>query len=128
MAEGWTNALHAGQIEAYSAGTNPSGVNPLAAKVMAEAGVDLSRHRAKPLNEFLGQPFDYVVTLCGDARENCPFIPGAARMVHVGFPDPARATGSPEEVLAEFRRIRDLIREFVAGLPEGLAENLRSPL
>lgn len=121
MAEGWARALHLGKIEAFSAGTQPSQVNPLAIQVMAEAGVDLASHRSKHLQEFLGQKFDYVVTLCGDARDNCPVFPGAARMVHVGFPDPARATGTPEEVLNEFRRVRDMIRDFVAGLPGSLA-------
>ncbi|HHV56122.1 MAG TPA: arsenate reductase ArsC [Firmicutes bacterium] len=121
MAEGWVKFLHAGKIEALSAGTQPSRVNPLAIQVMAEAGVDISTHRSKHWRELLGQRFDYVVTLCGDARDNCPVFPGASRMVHVGFPDPARAVGTPREVLNEFRRVRDMIRDFVAGLPGTLA-------
>lgn len=121
MAEGWARSLHPGTIEAFSAGTQPGQVHPLAIRVMAEAGVDLTSHRSKHLREFLGQKFDYVVTLCDDARENCPVFPGAAHMVHVGFPDPARAAGTPEEVLNEFRRVRDMIRDFVAGLPGSLA-------
>lgn len=120
MAEGWTNHLHSGRVAAWSAGTSPSEVNPLAARVMAEAGVDLSGHRSKHLSEFLGQEFDYAVTLCDDAHAACPVFPGARKTVHAGFPDPARAAGTPDEVLAEFRRVRDLIRDFVAGLPQGL--------
>ncbi|HHW13926.1 MAG TPA: arsenate reductase ArsC [Firmicutes bacterium] len=122
MAEGWARALRGGEIEAYSAGTAPSTVNPLAVEVMREAGVDLSQHRSKHLSEYLGEDFDYVVTLCGDAHETCPVFPGAKRMVHHGFPDPAKAAGGREEVLAEFRRVRDLIKEFVAGLPGSLEE------
>ncbi|MBE3576533.1 MAG: arsenate reductase ArsC [Limnochordales bacterium] len=121
MAEAWARMLHQGKIEAFSAGTEPGNVHPLAIQVMAEAGVDLASHRSKHLREFLGQQFDYVITLCGDARDRCPVFPGAARIVHVGFPDPARATGTPEEVLNEFRRVRDMIRDFVAGLPWSLA-------
>lgn len=121
MAEGWARALHPGRIAAFSAGTHPGQVHPLAIQVMAEAGVDLSSHRSKHLQEFRGQRFDYVVTLCGDARDSCPVFPGAARTVHVGFPDPARAAGTPDEVLNEFRRVRDMLRDFVAGLPGSLA-------
>lgn len=122
MAEGWARALKSGEIKAHSAGTAPTTVNPLAAEVMGEAGVDLSGHRSKDLREYLGQEFDYVVTLCGDAHETCPVFPGARRMVHHGFPDPAKVAGGREEVLAEFRRVRDLIKEFVAGLPGSLEE------
>ncbi|MDI6871925.1 MAG: arsenate reductase ArsC [Bacillota bacterium] len=121
MAEGWTRALHRGKIEAFSAGTQPAGINPLAVQVMREAGVDLSGHRSKHLSEFLGQPFDYVVTLCDDVHAACPVFPGARKTVHAGFPDPARAAGSPDEVLAEFRRVRDLIRDFVVRIPESLS-------
>ncbi|MGE5553542.1 MAG: arsenate reductase ArsC [Betaproteobacteria bacterium] len=122
MAEGWVKALHGGRIEAFSAGTEPAGVNPLAVQVMREAGVDLSGHRSKHLSEFLGREFDCAITLCDDAHAACPVFPGARQTVHVGFPDPARAAGSPEEILAEFRRVRDLIRDFVARLPERLQE------
>ncbi len=122
IAEGWAKALHPGSIEAYSAGTQPSSVNPRAVEVMKEVGIALSGHRAKHLGEFIGQPFDFVVTLCGDAHEHCPFFPGAKKVVHVGFPDPAKATGSSEEMLNEFRRVRDLIRGFVERIPQSLEE------
>lgn len=121
MAEGWTRAVHRGRIEAYSAGTKPDAVNQIAILVMKEAGIDISAHRSKAVSEFYGQKFDYVVTLCGSAKEECPFFPGAGKMVHAGFPDPAAATGSKDEILSEFRRVRDLIRAFVEGLPESIS-------
>lgn len=125
MAEGWANALHPGRLVACSAGTRPAGVNPLAVQVMGEAGVDLSGHQSKHLEEFRGQNIDCVITLCDDAREACPVFPGVRRVIHAGFPDPARAEGAPEAVLAEFRRVRDLIRDFVAGLPDALEQEER---
>lgn len=120
MAEGWARKLHPDTIAAFSAGTAPGGVNPLAKKVMAEAGVDISHQRSKSVNEFRDLEFDYVVTLCDPAREACPVFPGAKKTVHVGFPDPAEAEGTEEEKLNEFRRVRDMIRDFVAGLPGSL--------
>lgn len=120
MAEGWARVLLPGKVEAFSAGSAPSEVNQLTAQVMLEAGVDISGQRSKHVNEFAGQAFDYVVTLCGDARDTCPFLPGAKNTVHVGFPDPARASGSANEILAEFRRVRNMIRQFVSGIPESL--------
>lgn len=120
IAEGWAKALRSADIEAYSAGTRPSTVNPLAAKVMAEVGANLSSHRSKSVDEFRDQKFDYAVTLCGSAKEECPVLLGAGKLVHVGFPDPAVAVGTEEEVLAEFRRVRDMIRVFVERLPDSL--------
>ncbi|HET7560433.1 MAG TPA: arsenate reductase ArsC [Limnochordia bacterium] len=117
MAEGWARALHSETIEAVSAGTKPSRVNPLAIAVMQEVGVDISTQRAKGVDAFLEQEFDYVITLCGDANETCPIFAGAAKRVHAGFPDPAQATGSPDEVKQAFRNVRDQIRAFVAGMP-----------
>ncbi len=122
MAEGWARHLKAGQIEAYSAGTAPTGVHPRAVRVMAEAGVDISGQRAKSVTEFAGREFDAAVTLCDDAREGCPFFP-AKKLVHRTFEDPAAATGSEEEVLAAFRRVRDEIRAFVQGMPDNLLGN-----
>ena len=111
MAEGWARHLKAGQIEAYSAGTAPTRVHPLAVRVMAEAGVDVGGQRAKSVTEFAGREFDVAVTLCDDARESCPFFP-AKKLVHRAFEDPAAATGSEEEV-----------RAFVEGMPDNLFEN-----
>ncbi len=121
MAEGWARHLKPGVIEAYSAGIETHGLNPLAVKVMAEAGVDISNHRSKHVKEVMDIPFDYVVTVCGHASENCPFFPGKAKVVHVGFDDPpalAKETASEADALDVYRRVRDEIRLFVESLPE----------
>jgi arsenate reductase (thioredoxin) len=111
MAEGLVNHYLAGKVEAFSAGVAPKVVNPRAIRVMAELGVDISRHRAKSVSEFEGQQFDLTVTLCDSAQQQCPFFLGAARMLHVGFPDPGRAQGTEDEIMAVFRRVRDEMRE-----------------
>ena len=110
MAEGLVNFDLGDRIAAFSAGTEATRVNPLAARVMAEIGIDLSGHRSKTLDEFAGEPFDYVITLCGDANEKCPLFFGGVRRMHIGFEDPSRRPGSEEEVLPEYRRVRDEIR------------------
>ena len=123
MAEGWARALKSDAIEAYSAGIEKHGLNPLAVKVMAEAGVDISGHRSKHLDELKGVTFDYVVTVCDNAHESCPLFPGRTKVVHVGFDDPprlAKTATSEEEALGHYRRVRDEIRAFVQGLPERL--------
>jgi len=120
MAEGWARHLKKGVLEPFSAGTAPAAVHPLAVRVMAEASVDISGQRAKHVEELRDIEFDLVVTLCDSARESCPVPPRAKRVLHRSFPDPAKAEGSEEEVLDAFRRVRDLIRDFVAGLPENL--------
>jgi arsenate reductase (thioredoxin) len=122
MAEGWLRKLGGEQFEVFSAGAKPAGyVHPLAIRVMREAGVDIARQRSKSLDEFAGQPFDFVITVCDNAREACPHFPGAARQSHWRFDDPARATGTDEEKALFFRRVRDEIldrvREFVAANP-----------
>jgi len=125
MAEGWARHLKDDQIEAYSAGIEPHGLNPHAVRVMAEAGVDISGHRSKHVDELRGSEFDYVVTVCGHANEHCPLFSGRARVVHVGFDDPPKlAAGAVTEGerLAPYRRVRDEIRAFVQSLPEGLAD------
>ena len=121
MAEGWARHLKGDVIEAYSAGIERHGLNPLAAKVMAEAGVDISGQRSKVLDDLPVKEFDYVITLCGHANETCPFFPG--RKIHRGFDDPPKLAASArndEEALAPYRRVRDQIRDFVLTLPEGL--------
>src|SRR3954464_2442918 len=120
MAEGWARTLKGDSIEAFSAGTNPHGLNPLAVRVMAEAGVDISGHRSKHVDELTGVAPDYVVTVCDDANEACPVFPGKAKRQHVGFDDPprlARSAGSEEEALQHYRRVRDEIGAFVRTLP-----------
>ncbi len=121
MAEGWARALKGDAVEAYSAGIETHGLNPDAVKVMAEAGVDISGHTSKNVDTLLGVPFDYVVTVCGHANEHCPFFPGSAKVVHVGFDDPpalARQVDGEEQKPDCYRRVRDQIRAFVEKLPE----------
>ena len=116
MAEGWAKKLKADTIEAYSAGVEPHGMNARAVKVMAEAGVDLSGHHSKHLDELKDVPFDYVVTVCDHANETCPVFPGKVKRIHVGFDDPprlAKDARSEEEALGQYRRVRDEIREFI---------------
>ncbi len=125
MAEGWARHLKGDLLEACSAGIATHGLNPRAVQVMAEAGVDISRHRSQHVDEFAGAPIDVVVTVCGHAHETCPIFPGGARVVHRGFDDPPALTRhltDEEEILAVYRRVRDEIRAFVAALPAGLAE------
>ena len=111
MAEGLINHDFPGRVKAYSAGVRPTRVNPRAIQVMAELGIDISGQRSKSLDEFLQQDLDLAITLCDSAQKQCPMFPGAKRLVHMGFPDPAQATGSEEEIRQEFRRIRDALRQ-----------------
>ncbi len=123
MAEGWARHLKGDAIEPHSAGIAACGLNPDAVRVMMEAGVDISRHRSKRVDELQGIEFDYVVTVCGRADENCPVFPGKAQVLHVDFDDPPRLAAdakTQEERLAPYRRVRDEIREFVKTLPESL--------
>ncbi len=123
MAEGWTRALKGDLYEVYSAGIETHGLNPNAVRVMAEAKVDISRQQSKHVDHLPDVPFDYVVTVCDHAKEQCPFFPGKVRRVHVSFDDPptlAAAAQSEEEALEHYRRVRDEIRAFVESLPERL--------
>lgn len=120
IAEGWARHLKDDVIDAYSAGINPVGVSSRAIEVMAEAGVDISGHRSKNVDELIDIDFDYVVTLCDNARELCPVFPGKVKMFHRGFEDPSFVIGSESEIMSAFRKIRDRIRAFIESLPEGL--------
>jgi arsenate reductase (thioredoxin) len=123
MAEGWAKALRADRIEAYSAGIETHGMNPRAVRVMAEAGVDISGHRSKHVDELKDVAFDYVVTVCSSAHESCPLFPGRTKVVHVGFDDPprlARDAKTEDEALAHYRRVRDEIKAYVLTLPGSL--------
>jgi len=107
MAEAIVNARFGDEWQAVSAGTDPAGyVHPMALRALAEVGID-HQGRSKSAGEFHGQPFDLVITVCDDAAENCPFWPGLGRQAHLGLPDPARATGTEDQVLAAFRAVRD---------------------
>jgi arsenate reductase len=119
MAEGWAGALHADRLEAYSAGIEKHGLNPYAVQVMAEAGVDISGHKSKLTSELSVKEFDYVVTVCDNAHENCPYFPARTKIIHHNFDDPprlAQSAKSEDEVLAIYRRVRDRIKEFVENL------------
>jgi arsenate reductase len=123
MAEGWARHLKGNVLEPYSAGIETHGLNPSAVKVMAEVGVDISGHRSKHVSELADIAFDYVVTVCDNARESCPLFPGRAKVVHAGFDDPprlARDAKTEEEALGLYRRVRDEIRAFVETLPDSL--------
>ena len=120
MAEGWANHLKSDVIEAYSAGVRPIGVSSKAIKTMAEAGVDISNHTSKHIDDLKGIKFDYVITLCDNAARNCPVFPGKAKVIHKPFKDPYFATGSEEQVMEEFRKVSEQIKEFVETLPDSL--------
>ncbi|MGE4297491.1 MAG: arsenate reductase ArsC [Desulfovibrionaceae bacterium] len=123
MAEGWARALKGDVLEAYSAGIETHGLNPLAVKAMADAGVDISGQRSKTLDALGDLAFDYVVTLCGHANETCPYFPAATRRVHVGFDDPpqlAAHAATEAEALTHYARVRDAIRDYVLTLPDSL--------
>ena len=111
MADGIINHDFAGRIEAFSAGTEPHGLNPKAVQVLAEIGIDISGDSSDHLSQYEGQSFDYVITLCGDANEKCPLFFGGVQRTHIGFDDPPKATGTEEDVLNVYRRVRDEIRE-----------------
>jgi arsenate reductase len=130
MAEGWARALKGDCIEAYSAGIEKHGMNPRAVSVMTEAGVDISKQYSKTPADLGPVKFDCVVTVCGQADENCPVFPGKPKVVHVGFEDPPKLTRhlpDGEAKLAVYRRVRDEIRRFVETLPGALKSEARSP-
>ena len=123
MAEGWAHHLKSDSLEPYSAGVATHGLNPNAVQVMAEAGVDISRHTSKHVDDLKDVEFDYVVTVCDNAAESCPMFPGKATVVHRAFDDPpwlARDAASEEEALGHYRRVRDEIRQYVETLPGSL--------
>lgn len=112
MAEGYLQYFAGTQAIVYSAGIETHGVNPKAVQVMAEDGINISHHTSNNVDEYEEIIFDYLITVCDNANENCPFFPTSAQRFHFNFPDPAKATGTPEEVLNEFRRVRDMIKTY----------------
>ena len=116
MAEGFLRSLAADRFEVASAGTEAARVHPLAIRAMADAGIDLSAHTSKIVDELVEQPWDYVITVCDDANTHCPLFPGQVNRLHWSLPDPSRATGSEEERLAVFRLVRDDIAARVSKL------------
>jgi arsenate reductase len=123
MAEGWARHLKGEAIEPYSAGVETHGLNPNAVRVMAEAGVDISGHKSKHLDDLKDVRFDYVVTVCDNAHESCPLFPGKTKVVHVGFDDPprlAKQAATEQQALDCYRRVRDEIKKFIEKLPDNL--------
>ncbi len=112
IAEGYLRHFAAGQAKIYSAGVETHGVNPRAIAIMAEDGIDISNHTSNNINEYSNIDFDIVITVCDNARERCPFFPSNAQKFHENFPDPAKATGTEDEIMQEFRRVRELIKEY----------------
>ena len=115
MAEGLLRHLAGNHFEVMSAGTEATHVRPLAIRAMDELGIDISGQESKTLDRYLGDTFDYVITVCDDANEACPVFPGARRRLHWSFEDPAQATGSEQERLRVFQSVRDEIRERIEG-------------
>lgn len=113
MAEGLINALLGDRFQAFSAGSQPTRVHPMAIRAMAEIGIDISTHRSKSTDEFLGQTFDSVVMICGESEAECPFFPGPGERIHHAFKNPAACTGTEAEVLGCFRKTRDEIRTWI---------------
>lgn len=124
MAEGWLNHFGKSSVSAFSAGTHPSFVHPLAIQIMKEAGVDISSHHSKGVDAFGKTEFDYVVTVCDSAKENCPHIPGRHTRIHMPFDDPAVFRGPEEERLLLFRRVRDEIRDAMESLHKNIIADL----
>lgn len=112
IAEGYLRHFAGNMATIYSAGIETHGVNPKAIQVMAEDGIDISQHTSNNVDEYIAIPFDYVITVCDNANEACPFFPGNVVRFHQNFPDPAKATGDAEQVMNEFRRVRDLIKIY----------------
>jgi arsenate reductase (thioredoxin) len=114
MAEGFLRHLGGDKFEVFSAGVKPTQVNPLTIKVMAEMGVDISSYRSKSVKEFIGQKFDYVITVCDNAKQTCPMFPGNSQKIHWNLDDPAEIEGAEEKKLIIFKKVRDQIRENIS--------------
>ena len=112
MAEALVNALHGDRYKAYSAGTEPTSINPYVIKVMSEIGIDTSKQKSKSIKEFQEKRFDYVVTVCDHAKETCPFFPGK-KVLHKSFADPSKFQGNEEQTLKQVKQVRDEIREWI---------------
>ena len=114
IAEGYLRHFAGDKARIYSAGVETHGVNPRAIQIMAEDHIDISHHTSNNVDEYVALPFDYVITVCDNARERCPFFPTNAQKFHINFPDPAKAAGTEEDILGAFRNVRELIREYAA--------------
>ncbi|MEO6405893.1 MAG: arsenate reductase ArsC [Ferruginibacter sp.] len=112
IAEGYLKHFVGDKAEVYSAGIETHGVNPRAIQTMHEDGIDISKHTSNNVNEYKDIKFDYVITVCDNAKENCPYFPSNAEKFHYNFPDPAKATGTEEQVMQQFRDVRDMIKKY----------------
>lgn len=112
IAEGYLQDFAGDKAEVYSAGVETHGVNPRAIQVMKEDGIDISAHTSNNVNEYRDIEFDYVITVCDNARERCPYFPSGAKKFHYNFPDPAKAKGTEKEVMKQFREVRDMIKNY----------------
>ena len=121
IAHGYLAHFAKERAEVYSAGVETHGVNPRAIQTMKEDGIDITAHTSNNVNEYSGINFDYIITVCDNAKERCPYFPGTAKRFHYNFPDPAKATGTEEEIQAEFQRVRELIKEYILSF---ISENL----
>lgn len=114
LAEGYLRHFAGNKAEVYSAGVETHGVNPKAIAVMAEDGIDISGHTSNNMNEYRDIDFDYVITVCDNAKERCPFFPSSAQKFHHNFPDPAKATGTEQEIMDQFRAVREQVKQYSA--------------
>ncbi len=114
LAEGYLRKFASGKAEVYSAGVETHGVNPRAIATMLEDGIDISNHTSNNILEYTGIEFDYVITVCDNAKERCPYFPSKAEKFHYNFPDPAKATGTEEEIAKEFALVREMIKKYCA--------------
>lgn len=112
IAEGYLQYFAGSKAQVYSAGVETHGVNPRAISIMKEDGIDISHHTSNNVNEYRDVDFDFVITVCDNAKERCPYFPSLAQKFHYNFPDPAKATGTEEEILKEFRRVREMIKKY----------------
>ena len=118
IAEGYLRHFAGDKAAVYSAGVETHGVNPKAVSIMAEDGIDISGHTSNNITEYTGIDFDYVITVCDNAKERCPYFPSRAKLFHENFPDPAKATGTEEEIQQAFRRVRGMIKEYTKAFVE----------
>jgi arsenate reductase (thioredoxin) len=118
IAEGYLRFFTGDKANIYSAGIETHGVNPMAIKVMADDGIDISHHTSNNVDEYLGVNFDFVITVCDNAKEHCPYFPTLAQKLHHNFSDPAKATGTADEVMNEFKRVREMIKTFSRNFTE----------
>lgn len=112
IAEGYLRHFAADKAEVYSAGVETHGVNPRAIEIMKEDGIDISKHTSNNVNEYKDIHFDYVITVCDNAKEKCPYFPSQAKKFHYNFPDPAKATGTEEQIMEQFRKVRNMIKDY----------------